>query len=299
MRKSRARLVKKLVAVWRKGGSLAAVEKVVSFARGRIRQRLDRDYHIDRRRRHLSEQLNSTLDATVAYGPFKGLKLAAETWWVGGIDRSSMLLGLYEREVMESLAHVPGSHRTFIDIGAADGYFGIGVLVNRMFDRSYCFEASPLGQEVIKANAVLNGVADKVFVHGIATKDFFLSIPEEERSRAVLLVDIEGGEFDLFDEEQFLRWKDAIIIVEMHQHLVAAGTERMQRFKSMASRHFDVEVITMTGRDLSQFPELIGLADSDRWLICSEGRGWLMTWYRLNPKGGIAGPPREALLQTA
>jgi hypothetical protein len=291
MQTSRARLVEKLVAVWRKEGPVAATGKVVSFTGRRIRERLSRDYHIDKRRRELSAKLNSDFNATVAYGPFKGLKLAAETWWVGGIDRSSMLLGLYEREVMESLADVPHSHRTFIDLGAADGYFGIGVLINRMFDKSYCFEASPLGQEIIRANARLNGVADKVFVHGTATKDFHLLISAEERSRAVLLVDIEGGEFDLLEEEQLLAWKDCIIIVEMHPHFVSDGAERMERFKRSASRYFDVREITMTSRDLSQFPEIASFTDSDRWLICSEGRAWLMKWYRLDPKPGAAESP--------
>jgi hypothetical protein len=53
-----------------------------------------------------------------------------------------MLLGLYEQEVLTSLFNVPKSHKIFVDLGAADGYYGIGVLVSKHFDQSYCFEIS-------------------------------------------------------------------------------------------------------------------------------------------------------------
>ena len=35
--------------------------------------------------------------------------------------------------------------------------------------------------------------------------------------------------------------------------------------------------------DLSEFEELKEWSDTDRWLVCSEGRPKLMTWWRLDP----------------
>ena len=81
-------------------------------------------------------------NATVAYGPFKGLKFSSDAWW--GRERASMILGLYEQEVLESLTNIPKKYKSFIDLGAADGYYGIGVLVNNLFENSICFGNYPL-----------------------------------------------------------------------------------------------------------------------------------------------------------
>ena len=76
-----------------------------------------------------------------------------------------MILGLYEQEVLESLTNIPKKYKTFIDLGAADGYYGIGVLVNNLFENSFCFESTERGQNVIRENAKLNGVADKILIY--------------------------------------------------------------------------------------------------------------------------------------
>jgi len=238
---------------------------------------------IKRRRLQLSVLINNLFNSTVAYGPFKGLQLAPNTWW-GGADRPSMLLGLYEQEVLTSILNVPKTHRTFIDLGAADGYYGIGVLVNKHFDSSYCFELSEKGQEVIRRNAELNSVSSKLKVYGKAEKDFFKHLPAEQLATSVLLVDIEGGEFNLLDADLFKVLKDTIIFIELHPWLVEDGVNKLAKLKSDASTYFNITEITTASRDLSVFPELRNFNDTDRWLICSESRKQLMTWYRLNPK---------------
>jgi hypothetical protein len=238
---------------------------------------------VKRRRLRLSALINKMFNATVAYGPFKGLKLSSNPWW-GEADRPSMLFGLYEQEVLNSLLNVPKTHKTFIDLGAADGYYGIGVLVNKHFDRSYCFELSKKGQEVIRRNADLNAVSNKITIYGRAERDFFKLLPVDHLSTSVLLVDIEGGEFDLLDTDLFKVLKDTIIFIELHPWLVEDGDKKLEKLKFEASLYFDITEITTTSRDLSIFPELRSFKDEDRWLICSEDRGRLMTWYRLDPK---------------
>jgi hypothetical protein len=79
-----------------------------------------------------------------------------------------MICGLYEKEVLDALSSRPETHKTLIDLGAADGYYGVGSLVNGLFDTSYCYEISEVGQKIIAANARRNGVADRVTVLGIA-----------------------------------------------------------------------------------------------------------------------------------
>ena len=74
---------------------------------------------IHKRRIRISGELDEVFNSTVRYGPFKGLKLSSNTWW-GGTDRGSMLFGIYEKEVLDSLQNIPLKFNTFIDLGAAD-----------------------------------------------------------------------------------------------------------------------------------------------------------------------------------
>lgn len=236
-----------------------------------------------KRKLKLSLLIDKLFNSTVAYGPFKGLKLSANAWW-GESDKASMLLGIYEQEVLTSLLNVPKSHKTFIDLGAADGYYGIGVLINKHYDQSYCFEMSKKGQLTIAKNAKLNLVNNKVIIHGKAEKDFFKLLSPGQLSSSVLLIDIEGGEFDLLDANLFKALKGSIIFIELHPWMVENGANKLAKLKSEASMDFDITEITTTSRDMSVFPELKNFNDTDRWLICSESRKQLMTWFRLDPK---------------
>jgi hypothetical protein len=51
-----------------------------------------------------------------------------------------------------------------------------------------CFESTERGQNVIRENGKLNGVADKILIYGIAEKDFYKVIPDEQLRNSVLLI---------------------------------------------------------------------------------------------------------------
>lgn len=273
-------LVKKLKSAIKRDGVILATRRAFGWAIRRIGLRTsDR---IGLRMLEISKELDKFFNSTVAYGPFRGLRFTSESWWCGS-DRSPILLGLYEQEVLESLASIPKSYNTFIDLGAADGYYGIGVLINNLFEKSYCFEISDVGQEVIRKNARLNNVSDRVKVFGIANEGFYNLIAAEDLVRSVLFVDIEGGEFDLLDKSTFDAFKKAIIFIELHDWLVENGPEKLKRLKDDCLATHVVSELTTTSRDLSKFAELKKYNDTDRWLICSERRAQMMTWLRLDP----------------
>ena len=218
---------------------------------------------------------------TIAYGPFKGFKFDPASSW--GEDRGSMILGIYEQEILESLEQISSRFKTFIDLGAADGYYGIGVLVNTIFSKSYCFEISENGREVIAKNAALNNVIDKVVIKGEARKDFYEGIPSEDLKSSVLLVDIEGGEFDLLDKNTFAAFSHSIIFIELHHQFFEDGENKLSKLIADAKDTHLIDVLTMSNRNLSKFDELNTLNDTDRWMLCSEGRPFMMKWLRLDP----------------
>ena len=226
-------------------------------------------------------------NATVRYGPFKGLRLSGERWW--GADTASMLLGIYEQELLQSLQRIPKTHRTFIDLGAADGYYGIGVLSTGLFDYSYCFERSPAARKLLQANARLNNVSDRVRVLAEATRSFTSLIAPHKPSESVLLIDIEGAEFELFDEALAEVFKGAIIFIELHDWFYPDGDLKLKKLRHLAERYFRITEFTTSARDLSRFEELAEFSDDDRWIICSEGRGQRMKWWRLDPMHDFSG----------
>lgn len=238
---------------------------------------------ISKKRKSLSRDLSIRMKHTIKYGPFSDMVFCQDYWW-GGSDRAAMLLGIYEEEVLNSIMSVSNKYNIFIDLGAADGYYSIGSLVSQKFQKSYSFEISAKGREVIKKNATLNHVSNKLHIFGEATKDFYTNIPRKDLNSAVILIDIEGGEFHLLDSELFGQLKKSIIFIELHDWFFKDGEKKIKKLLSDATPFFKISRLTTTSRDLSKFPELRDYPDSERWLIASEGRSKLMTWLRLDPK---------------
>jgi hypothetical protein len=101
-----------------------------------------------------------------------------------------------------------------------------------------------------------------------------------------LLIDIEGGEFDILDENAFQALRHSVIFIELHHQFYEDGHSKLSKLLSDAKDTHSISELTMSNRNLSSFNELKMLNDTDRWLLCSEGRGFMMTWLRLDPVVG-------------
>lgn len=231
---------------------------------------------------NLSEKIVNMFSNTVSYGPFLGLKLPEDSHW-GIYDRGNMILGIYEQDVLNQLVLYRNKYRNFIDLGAADGYYGVGVLINKLFEYSYCYEISEHGRSVIHANALLNSVLDKVSIRGEATISSLSSLGDDVLSSSLLFVDIEGCEFDLFTNDFFKIFYRSVIFVEIHDWLFPNPHEKMDNLIVNSKSTHTFRRITMGSRDLSAFQFLESWNDIDRWLLCSEGRDRLMTWLIFDP----------------
>ena len=233
-------------------------------------------------KRYVSNRIANHYQNTIAYGPLKGFRFVEESHW-SAADRGGMILGLYEQEMLNELRNIPSNYKTFIDLGAADGYYGVGVVVGKLVEKSYCYEITEAGKSVIRKNADLNMVSSQVIVRGEATKQIASEIPQSELDASILFVDIEGAEFDLFDSKFFQDFGRSIIFIEIHDFLRPDGKEKFAQLISDSQSTHHMKTIRMGARDLSAFPELYAWNDLDRWLLCSEGRARLMTWLRFDP----------------
>lgn len=233
-------------------------------------------------RRRLANHFNNHFDAQIAYGPFKGFRFVPDSWW-GATDRASMLFGFYEQEVLAAIVAASGERDIFIDIGAADGYYGVAAVSQNLFKQSYLFEISKEGQAVIAQTAKLNKAEDRITIYGEADADTLEAIDAEHRRDAVVLVDIEGAEFGFLSDSVISLLKDSVVVIEIHDWLQPNGEAELAQLRERLTQHFSLEVVLTAARDLSIYPELQMLSDTERWLLCSEGRGQLMQWWVLTP----------------
>lgn len=237
------------------------------------------------RRLFMARSIFDHFGGVIAYGPMKGFRLDPESSW-NAADLGSKMFGLYEQEVLAMLQSRRGKTDILVNLGAADGYYGVGMVKGGLFAKSVCYEATEAGREVIAKTAKLNQVTDRLDIRGAADAGFTEDLQASgiDLSRCLILCDIEGGEFDIFSPDCIARLGQAILLIELHEFMVPEGDAKAKTLIDNLRATFNLTFVTTGARDLSKFPELVNVNDTDRWLICSEGRGKLMTWVLCEPK---------------
>ncbi len=250
----------------------------------RLSSRIDAILEV--RRHQISSDLTQKFDSTVRYGNFKGMKFANEGIW-GASDSANMLLGLYEREISDLLIQLAmtENRRYLIDCGAADGYFAIGALVSGEFNYVWAFEQSEQQRVNLKQNAKANSTEAQLEILGSAEEDFLERLELDSKFKyetSTFLIDIEGGEYQILNQSNLLKLKDSVLIIELHDFTKDQKLDRAKLLERAKNSHCGY-LFTTGSRDLSIFHELDYLSDSNRWLICSEGRPRVMDWLVLFP----------------
>jgi hypothetical protein len=224
----------------------------------------------------------------VQHGPFRGLRLYKESAWCGG-ELGSMLLGVYETEVQDVLVSLSHQNETFVDIGAADGYFAVGVLVAGLFDQSVCFEVDSSSRKILHRNAVLNQVQDKTLIFEKAEHSFLLTLEEVDGfdyAKTVFLIDIEGFELEILTVKNLEKMRYSTIVLETHRDFV--GATKQDEFENLLSTHHLLTEVKTGARNPGSFVELDDWTDDERWLVFSEGRPRRGRWLVLEPKFHVA-----------
>ena len=234
------------------------------------------------RRLVIAERLAVELDNEIHNGIFKGMKLSSLRW--GGHDKAPMMLGLYESEVSREIEKAAIHATTFIDVGAADGYFAVGAVFSGLYTNSICFEISSEGRDSIQLNAERNGVASRVSILAEANEETLLKTAKSVNTKDLfILCDIEGGEFDLFTLRVLQALKHSTILIEIHD-FSETDRKRYLSLKLMAETVFNLSELTQESRNPNILMSTRVLHDDDKWLMMSEGRPKAMTWLRLSPR---------------
>jgi len=237
------------------------------------------DKVVEKKRIILSSKISKIYNNTVQQGPFKGMIINEDQFWGQG-DRSSKILGLYEKEIQDLIVSIQKdkNYSTFVDIGGADGFFAIGSLVNNLFEKCEVFEISKRGRNSIQKNSKKNNVYDSIKIHDKASKRSLIKI--DNINNSLILCDIEGGEYELFDEKLINGIHPSDIIIEIHKD----KENSLVNFEKRFTKTYSLTKITQEPRSLKNFKELENINDNNRALITSEGRSYVQEWWHLSPK---------------
>ena len=219
----------------------------------------------------------------VAYGAFKGMKLSKNIYWSKN-DLITHILGVYEKHVLKKIIEFSKKgNYPFIDIGASDGYFAIGMAFSKTFKKIYAFEIDERGRKSLNRNIGNNLCKDKVVVDIEANFETLKEIVDKNKS-AVILIDIEGSEFDLLDNKLLRLLSNCYIVCELHPALSANGFEKQNMLINNAKAFFDVSIIQRESYCPNKFSELNEFTDEERLIAFGEGRENNMNWLILEPK---------------
>lgn len=221
---------------------------------------------------------------TVASGPFAGLKYVLKAH---GSCLPPKLIGCYERElhpVFAALKTAPVD--VLIDVGAAEGYYAVGMVVAGMAERSVAFEADPNGVALLRDLAERNGVTDRVTVRGwCSPTDLQKELTVHVGRRVLLIVDVEGAEDDLLDPIVVPATRTAEILVELHDFFVPGVTDRIRQRFALTHNITRFEQTPRTEADNPYRSWLVRqLPARYRTDVVSEKRPGPMHWFWMQPK---------------
>jgi len=236
-----------------------------------------------RRRVRAARDLVAARQSAVLAGPFAGLRYPPDA-----PERvpslGPKLLGSYEEElhpVLAELAAAPPA--TLVDIGAADGYYAVGLARRLKSLEVEAFEADPATRALLRGMARLNGVEDRVRVRGHCEPEDLSALAPAPP--VALLCDAEGGEWELLEPDRVPLLRDALVIAELHPWVHPEVRETLERRFAESHR---AELIRTHTREPAAHPALAALPARDAARLLDERRPGPMEWLVLRP--GVGAP---------
>lgn len=251
--------------------------------------RLAPGYMADRARRYeralrgragvtgLAERLVAGGVPVVRTGPFAGMRYPPRR--LRDVDAAvAKLLGTYEREIAWVFERaIAQGVPAFVDVGCADGYYGVGMAHASPATTTYAFDLAPSARGLCAATAAFSGVAPRVRIGKRLTHDALAALPTDG---ALVLCDVEGAEVELLDARAARLLATAVVVVEVHEQQRPGAGERLRA--AFADTH-DALAVAQQPRAESP-PALRGWTLEERARALHEFRDPRLHWLVLEPK---------------
>lgn len=114
---------------------------------------------------YLTHLSRTRTGSRVLKGPFAGMNYVSHAVGSAYIPK---LLGIYERELTPCVEAICRRNPSLIvDVGAAEGYYAVGLARRNPAARVICFELDPRGRDALAEMSRINGVGDRISIRGL------------------------------------------------------------------------------------------------------------------------------------
>jgi len=188
-------------------------------------------------------------------GPFKGMSYVSSSV---GSQYWPKIFGTYEAElhgIIRDLDDVKFAH--VIDVGAAEGYYAVGLATRWPWAAVSAFESEAEGRKFIGEMARSNNTQERIKILGHATVDALRKeLKEADEGRVLCVMDVEGAERELCDLQNVPELGRSHLLVETHDFAVEGVHNRLVQAFSASHR---VNSIGQRTRSLSDFRNALPL----------------------------------------
>lgn len=231
---------------------------------------------------HLVRTLKHRTGMVIWSGPFKGMR------YVSGAVGSAYypkLIGCYEKELHPLLASISWDQFDLaVDIGAAEGYYAVGMAAFFGLSRVIAFEQNPQGRALLAELAQRNGVSDRLEIRARADADSLRDSLLGSKC-PFILCDVEGFEETLLDPVAVDDLVRAAMLVEIHEDYVPGVGDVL---KSRFSSTHNITAIPPSPRDGNEYPfrdpYIYLIPQSFRHSLTNEGKRKLISWLFFEPR---------------
>jgi hypothetical protein len=240
---------------------------------------------------YLRSLVSARTGGRIAAGPFEGMRYVRASVGSAYIPK---LLGIYERELSGVVGEIlSGSYDRIVDIGAAEGYYAVGLALRMPELLVDAFEMDPEGRVLLTEMARLNGVSARVRAHEKCEAADLRDALRGSR-RPLVVCDVEGYETVLMDLDAVPELRNASILLELHE-FVHRGVGDLIR--SRFDRTHRIHHVAQEDRSVREFPyrSFLTAVMPARYLerAVTEWRPEQMSWYWMEPRAADSGddPP--------
>jgi hypothetical protein len=219
----------------------------------------------------------------VLSGPFAGLRYPP-SFVCRLLFHGPYQVGSFELELHPAIERiVTAGPATVVNVGAAEGYYAVGLAVRLPRARVVGFELDPALRAAAARLAALNGVGERIELRGLCTESELAALAADEPT--CVIMDCEGAEAALADPDAVPWLARATLLIELHP---AADAGIRSTLEARFADSHALEPIASRIRRASEFDRWLqpirGLRRIDRELLVAEFRDGSQDWLLAIPR---------------
>ena len=218
-------------------------------------------------------------EGVVLDGPFKGMIYPKNESF--GSAFYPKILGTYEKELSLLISSILKSdYDLVLDVGCAEGYYAIGLAKYGDFKKVFAYDIEEKARNLCHNMAEVNGVSNKVTISGLFNLDEYKRVLEMfPDSKVLIILDTEGFEKVLLDQEFKKALKNTDFLIEMHDYIDIEITDVVSNFftNKEINKIYSISDFQKALEYQSEF--LKDLDFKTKYNVLAEGRPEQMKWY--------------------